>query len=182
MIERFLSIAAERQYKVNEFGLNIVGWRRFLPHPDHYCDFIAVYFKRTQFEWEERIWPATTRPGISYLRNPINPKGTAILKPGQYVDAYSLGMFRGYLALKQVKPVVVYRDDTRDSKFDELKLDIGLFGIHIHRAGVFSKLVGVSSAGCQVFQKRKDFAEFIRLCEMDSAINGNKFTYTLLEF
>lgn len=113
----------------------------------------------------------------------MNPKGAAVLVPGQYRQAYALGDFRGYTALKQVAPVKVYRDYNQDSHIDmsSATIEEGYFGIHIHRAGVWSKIVGTSSAGCQVFARHKDFAEFITICQLGAAHWGNSFTYTLLE-
>lgn len=47
------------------------------------------------------------------------PGGTAILCPGQYVDAYEVGNHNGkYEALLQGRPVKVWRDYDRDGKLD----------------------------------------------------------------
>lgn len=187
MLDLFLEESRNRGYVVfyevkgRPLNLNIVGWRRRQGELNHFCDFIAVYYQ-VGSEWVSRVWPAATRPGKPYLQNPLNKKGVAILKPGQYLQAYSLGLHRGYLALKQVKPVVVYRDDNRDLVWDLEKSETGHFGINIHKASVLSLLVNKHSAGCQVFKSWKDFDEFIGLCEDSIAFFGNKFTYTLLEF
>lgn len=177
----------ERGYKVfrregQPFNLNIVGWRGRRQKPNEFNDILAVY-------WEDKIgfkyeyWPITTVPGVPWLLNPINKLGTAILVSGQYLSAYELGVYKGYEALKQIGPVEVFRDPNRDGIVNtrEVLKQKGVFGIHIHRAGIWSKLVGVSSAGCQVFQKRVDFDDFINLCNTASTIWGNKFTYTLVE-
>jgi hypothetical protein len=113
----------------------------------------------------------------------MRESGTAILCPGQYVETYALGLFKGYTALKQVKEVKVYRDNNLDDKVDinGMVIEAGLFGIHIHRAGWMSKTVGLSSAGCQVFQSRVGFDRFIDVCRMSERLYGNKFTYTLME-
>lgn len=109
------------------------------------------------------------------------PQGTAILVPGQYKNCYGFGKYRGYECLRQVLPVKVYRDDDGDEEFDTNSdtVEEGLFGIHIHKAGVLSKIVGTWSAGCQVFQRKEDFEEFMNLCK-DSL--QDLFTYTLIEF
>jgi len=163
-------------------NLNIVGWRNKYTRPNQFDDYLAVYWRSGGY-WESRGWPITTFPGKPFLTNPISNKGTAILVPGQYVGAYELGSFKGYTALKQVKPVKVYRDNNRDSAPDQsiVTIEEGLFGIHIHKAGVFSQWVGNASAGCQVFQKSDDFKDFIKLCEQAALMWGNHFTYTLME-
>ena len=164
------------------FDLNIVGWRNSEGLPNEFSDYIAVYYIVENHKWVARYWKATTRPGAPYLRNPLNPKGTAILKPGQYRSAYALGIFKGYTALKQMGSVDVWRDDDRDDIAEPLKDDKGFFGIHVHKAGLLTKLVGLASAGCQVFQRSKDFDEFIAICKEAARRYGNSFTYTLLEF
>lgn len=163
------------------YNLNIVGWRNHSSRPNYFDDVLAVYWQDGN-NWLEKTWPITTYPGLPWLLNPMSPKGAAILVPGQYVEAYQLGRYHDASALKQVRPVRVYRDKNLDGHFD-LKPDTieeGLFGLHLHRAGLWSKLVGISSAGCQVFQKREDFNEFIKLCEKAAFHWGNTFTYTLM--
>lgn len=164
------------------YNLNIVGWRNVKGLPDEFSDFLAVYFLHPNHRWEARLWRASTRPGVPWLRLPLNKKGTAILKPGQYRGAYRLGKFKWHDALLQVEPVKVWRDDDRDDVAEPLKDDEGLFGIHIHRAGIATKVVGRSSAGCQVTQYGADFDAFIGLCRQASMYWGDRYTYTLLEF
>lgn len=163
-------------------NLNIVGWRNSYARPNYFDDWLSVYWKGFT-KWNHVYWPITTYPGIPWLLKPINPNGAAIMVPGQYLSAYSLGLFKNVLSLKQVKPIKVFRDNDGNGFFDmnPEKIEEGLFGIHIHRAGVWSKLVGTSSAGCQVFQKRADFSSFMKLCTKASGYWGNNFTYTLME-
>lgn len=186
--EAFLSVMSEKGYRVysdakQPFNLNIVGWRYAHSLPDRFDDLLAVYIPLRNGEWVYRAWPVTTRPGIPWLINPMNKKGAAIMVPGQYKQAYSIGWYKGYKALRQVRPVEVYRDADYDYEFDMSPdtIERGLFGIHIHRAGLLSKVVGQSSAGCQVFQTHADFKEFMTYCEAAELHWGNKFTYTLLE-
>jgi len=166
------------------FNINIVGWRNRRGRVNHFDDFIAVYFRLYNRAWTYDLYEATTRPGLPHLIAPIIPNGTAILLPGQYTKTYELGEYKGYTALKQVEPVRVYRDKNRDSAWDldSDTIESGLFGIHIHKAGLASKLVGPFSAGCQVIKRASDFDLFIKLCNKAAANWGNKFTYTLLDF
>lgn len=169
--------------KGRPYNLNIVGWRNALGRVNQFDDCIAVYWQDCS-RWYSKVWPATTCPGVPWLLKPMVRKGTAVLVPGQYRRAYMLALYRDYIALRQVKPVRVWRDNDRDSDLDlpSVTVEEGLFGIHIHRAGIWSKVVGQSSAGCQVFQKHADFAEFIELCKKASEYWDDLFTYTLLEF
>jgi len=64
---------------------------------------------------------------------------------------------------------------------DTRTIDCGMFGINIHKAGVFSEQVNGWSAGCQVFQKSDDFYEFMSLVQKSRKRFGNSFTYTLLK-
>ena len=77
--------------------------------------------------------------------------------------------------------VTVYRDADKNLVFDESKLDTGMFGINIHKAGQDSTWVENWSEGCQVFKRVKDFDQFMKICQQARKIWGNKFSYTLLE-
>lgn len=165
-------------------NLNIVGWRNREGRVDRFDDVLSVYWEGRDFEWYQKSWPITTKPGIPWLLNPENEDGTAILAPGQYEQAYEVGLHKGTSpALVQVEPVAVYRDNNWDGLIDlnPDTIEKGMFGINIHKAGIISKIVGVSSAGCQVFQKSADFDDFMALCGKASSYWGNRFTYTLLE-
>lgn len=164
------------------YNLNIFGVRSVAKPPDYFSDEMHVLWLDGG-KWRKRVWPITTVPGVPWLRNPMNPKGAAALVPGRYKATYSLGPYKGYTALKQVAPVRVYRDNNRDSVFDlnSATIEEGLFGIHIHRAGIASKFIGMSSAGCQVFKFKRHFDEFIDLCQKSAKHWGNHFTYTLIQ-
>jgi hypothetical protein len=164
--------------------LNIVGWR-FKPFkPDTFSDILAVYWSEDN-TWRGKSWPITTYPGVPWLLNPMSKYGCAILVPGGYEDTYVIDLFKGrYPALIQARNVKVYRDNNLDSVVDEKPDTIqeGIFGIDIHKAGFWSRVVGRSSAGCQVFQKAEDFDSFMVLCQASKLKFGNRFTYTLLEY
>ena len=65
--------------------------------------------------------------------------------------------------------------------YDESKVDTGIFGINIHKAGVDSTFVENWSEGCQVFKRSAEFDAFMVIAKKAAAIHGNKFTYTLIE-
>jgi len=176
----------KKGYKIFEglFQLNIVGIRSADMTPNVFNDRLLVFWKDVDLSspFKEKVWKITTDPGLYWLKNPSNVKGTAILFPGQYEDVYAIDLHnKKYPALCQrLGDVKVYRDSNKDNRYDPDKTEIGRFGINIHKAGSNSSQVDKWSAGCQVFQKEKDFNDFMNLCKKHRAIHGNKFTYTLL--
>jgi hypothetical protein len=95
----------------------------------------------------------TSWPGVTWLSKSMNPKGCAIIKPGQYFNAHVKGVHKGYPAMIQNNPLTVYRDRNNNGVPDDMVVtDTGMFGINIHRAkyGWVSRLVGAWSAGCIV--------------------------------
>jgi hypothetical protein len=111
----------------------------------------------------------------------LNPKGTAVLKPGQYVDTWKIGLHQGkYEALTQCANVTVFRDGNKNDVAEESKItETGIFGINIHRANpsIVSKFIDKWSAGCQVLNAPKQFNHLLAKCKTSGL---NKFTYTLL--
>jgi hypothetical protein len=166
------------------YQLNIVGVRKDSTEPNKFDDLIYVFYKNDKGDWEGKYFTTTTDPGTYYLKNPLSNLGTAILKQGQYVDSYAIGKHKGqYDALVQRKPVTVIRDYDRNAilDFNNGREETGLFGINVHKAGKDSKDVDTWSAGCQVFQKSDDFNTFMNLARKHRELNGNKFTYTLID-
>lgn len=189
MILRILAILKNRRYRLyrQPYQLNIVGVRSASTVPNRFDDLLFVFFKNEKKRWKFLRYQITTDPGTYWLKNPMNVDGTAILKEGQYVGAYRLGLHRGqYKALVQNKPVTVFRDYDRNAILDFFNGSeyTGHYGINIHRAsstGV-SKNVEKWSAGCQVFQDAGDFSFFMKLCEKHRLLYGNRFTYTLIDY
>jgi hypothetical protein len=178
----------QKGYKifVRPFELNIVGIRANSVLPNRFDDSIHVFFHNSEGKLVEQRFAATTDPGTYWLQNPMNPQGTAILKEGQYLNAYMIGLHRGkYMALIQRLPVTVMRDYDRNAVLDFMngREDKGMFGINIHRAAEngTTKTVDQYSAGCQVFAAAADFNQFMSLCERHRQLYGNQFTYTLLD-
>lgn len=166
------------------FELNIVGERKDTTQANKFDDKIYVFWVDDKGTWSGREYEATTDPGTYWLQNPMNVVGTAILKAGQYLDAYKIGLHRGeYSALVQAKPVTAIRDYDRNAilDFNNGKETTGNYGINIHKASLDSINVDKWSAGCQVFKKSSDFADFMKLAEKHKLSNGNSFTYTLLD-
>jgi hypothetical protein len=167
-----------------DYDLNIIGIRNSTVGTvvtNLFDDVLSVSYK-LKGTWVYREWAITTDPGKRGVTNFQNRMGSARLVPGQYRRAYSIGLHKGeYEALRQISEVKVYRDANRDMVFNENKIQEGLFGINIHKAGKDTKFVENYSEGCQVFKRTQDFNEFMRICRGASKIHGNAFTYTLLE-
>ena len=166
------------------FDVNIVGVRNDSTGDkvtNVFDDYITLSYKENG-EWKFHIWPATTDPGTKGILETTNKSGIARLVEGQYRGSHTIRLHQGkYEALGQAKNVKVYRDANRDMKYDETKIEEGIFGINIHHAGADSTYVNDWSMGCQVFKKLKDFEEFMKICRMARDIHGNSFTYTLIE-
>jgi hypothetical protein len=166
------------------YQLNIVGKRSKNTIPNKFDDKLFVFWKNDENKWEGKKYDITTDPATYFLENPLSTLGSAILKEGQWKDAYGIGMHRNsYEAVVQKKPVVVYRDYNRDAILDwnNGREETGLFGINIHKAGVNTQDIGKYSAGCQVFQNISDFEEFMNLARKQKQLYGNTFTYTLID-
>ena len=169
-----------------DYDLNIVGVRNSATGnkvTNVFDDKITVSYKLNG-EWQFHEWNAKTDPGKKGVMEYHNAAGVARLVEGQYRGSHSIGLHQGkYKALKQAKPVKVYRDPNRDLTYDETKIAEGIFGINIHRSSATGTSTYVEnwSEGCQVFSTITDFDKFMALCEKASAIHGNSFTYTLIE-
>lgn len=171
-------------FKEGDLNVNIVGIRNKSTKDnvtDLFDDLITISFIE-KGEWKYYEWSITTDPGAKAMQKVTNPTGVAIMVPGQYRSCYYIGLHKGkYEALCQGRPVKVYRDADKDSKFDEIKPEEGLFGINIHRASQTESLIVDSwSEGCQVFKRGADFKQFMEICKRASKIHGNSFTYTLI--
>jgi len=167
------------------YNLNIVGIRSLNRKADVFDDWLCCIYKDESQRFVCKQWKITTDAGTYWMRNPMNQKGTAMLVPNQYSNCWKIGMHKGkYPALVQCAPVAVYRDNNRDKieDFDESTIEVGNFGINIHRSNPVCELVDIGrySAGCQVFANPLDFNEFMNLAEKSSSAFGNLFSYTLL--
>ena len=179
--EKIESAVKAKGYRWFEDKLNIVGVRNSLVGnrvTNAFDDWITVS-RLDNGVWKYYEWSATTDPGRKGVMEYHNPNGVARMVPGQYIDSHGLGLHQGrYQALKQFKNVKVYRDANKDLVYDETKIQEGVFGINIHKAGVDSTLVENWSEGCQVFKRAQEFEAFMELCRK----SGQKaFTYTLIE-
>ena len=188
-IDNVRAVMEKKGYRFFESGiynLNIIGIRRSTVEINKFDDYLLLIYKTSPSNWVIKTYPITTDPGMYWLLNPTNPKGTAILIPGQYRSTWKIAKHQGkYEALCQRKPVKVWRDDNRDRVLDFYSSpeDEGYFGINIHRSNPYTESSQVDkwSAGCQVFKKAANFKEFMNYCNKSASMYGDGFTYTLLE-
>ena len=192
--EKIADAMTSKGYKYftsDNYDVNIIGIRNSATKnkvTNKFDDTITLSYKDENGEWNYHEFDCTTDPGTHWVKNVMNDKGVAILKPNQYRSSHKLRLHAGkYLALGQQNKVTVYRDDNRDDNYDlnESKTDTGLFGINIHRAtgraGKKSTQVNKWSAGCQVIADNDDWHCFLDICQQAREVWGNSFSYTLLE-
>ena len=166
------------------FDVNIVGIRNSSTGQvvtNAFDDTLTISYKENG-EWKFHSWSATTDPGKKGVLEYHNAAGVARLVEGQYRGSHTIRLHQGkYEALGQAKNVKVYRDANKDLTYNEDKIQEGIFGINIHKAGADSTYVENWSEGCQVFKKSADFDAFMVICNKSKNIHGNSFTYTLIE-
>lgn len=176
-------------FQGGNYNLNIVGVRNSDTNgvvTNKFDDLVTLSYEVEGVQMYHEF-TATTDPGSHWEKNLLNEDGVAILCPGQYRGSHTIGLHQGkYEALKQQKPVKVYRDNNKDGKYDMLEENIkeGIFGINIHKAG--SRAEGSTqidkwSAGCQVLSKESDFNKLMEIAHKSAALYGKSFTYTLIE-
>lgn len=192
MIKKVKQLAKDKGYVIYDepYRLNIWGFRANTEKPNSFDDELHVFTnvaKTGKPNWAYLVFKITTDPGTYWLKNPMNPKGTAILKAGQYRDVYQIAKHRGkYYALCQRNgKVTVIRDYNRNAvlDFNNGREETGMFGINLHRARKLGETytIDIFSAGCQVFKNANDFNFFMKMCEVHRKLYGNKFTYTLID-
>jgi len=191
--ENVLSVMRDKQYTVftRPYEMNIIGFRAARKTANQFDDKLHLIFKSDKNKWVHHLFEITTDPGTYWLSNPMNAKGTAILKEGQYRNAYQVGLH----GKKKVKALVqrgnkvtVFRDYNRDNilDFNNGVEDTGFFGINIHTLYNYGTDRGEQiyreSAGCQVFSKPSEFVqEFLPLCDIHRERYGNRFSYSLID-
>lgn len=170
--------------------LNIVGLRSANTTANTFDDTILVFWYDETKNLNFRAYKASTDPGTYWLNNPMEALGAAILKGGQYVDAWQLidTVRFGFTTKEfmQVKPVTIIRDYNRDAILDFMngRETTGLYGINIHTGTTphnNSITVDKWSAGCQVLPIWAEWQEFLQLAGKHKELYGNLFSYTLLD-
>lgn len=161
---------------------HIVGFRMTDKFTNQLVDYLIFVS-----DYNIYVQKASTVAGQYYVSNPLTVggvTGTAILKPGQYIDSWKFvtsanwkTLWLGEPYFQQVKNVDIYRDNNRDNNADtNTKLYNGLYGINIHHAGS-NNIVYNWSASCQVASDIT-WKEGVELCNF---VNNRLYTYTLIK-
>lgn len=192
--EQIESAVKEKGYKwftSDNYDVNIVGVRNADTNGEvtnKFDDHVTISYKDENGKWNFHCFEATTDPGSHWTEKQLlNKNGVAILKEGQYRGSHKIGLHQGkYEALRQKKPLKVYRDGNQDDTYDFIEENVheGIYGINIHRAtarpGGKSVQVDKWSAGCQVIAGNDDFKLFMEVVNKAAKVWGNSFTYTLI--
>jgi len=188
-LQQIIKTAESKGYTIDRrpFKLNIIGVRNAkATNQNTFDDQLAYFYYDNNGQLRGKVAVGTTDPSTYWLNNPMNVKGAAVLKSGEYKDAYAIGLHRGqYTALVQVKPVTTIRDNDRNAIINYFApTTTGLYGINIHRATLNKQnkaVIGQDSAGCQVFRDVADYNEMIDLAKKSREKYGNKFSYILID-
>lgn len=169
-----------------QYNLNLIGVRKDDTRSNEFKDDFYMIFRDNNDLFQCYCLKCSTTPGLYYRKHPMNPKGTAILKKGQYRGGWRIGLHHGYRALVQAIPLPLWRDNDHDEIVDiGENLSMDMAGINIHRAtnilGKTSTYVDKWSAGCQVIASYKDFEFLMSIVDKSAAKYGDRFTYTLFD-
>lgn len=165
---------------------NIIGIRSRLNVPDAFNDLFFIVYKENDIE---KLFSSTitTDPGVTYQQKFLNPKGCAVMKRGQYLNAYKLGFHQNktdHRALVQVGKITVYRDNDKDgfAETEGFPEEIGYFGCNIHGANKnqVTVKIGPWSAGCQVHSRWSAKEQMCDIVEKFKSLNNGLVTYTLI--
>ena len=120
-IETAVKAKGYKWFENGDYNLNIVGVRNgetLNEVTNKVDDCITLSYKKDG-EWQFHCFEATTDPGKHWVENVLNESGVAILKENQYRGSHKIGLHQGkYEALRQQKPVQVYRDNNLDECYD----------------------------------------------------------------
>lgn len=178
-IDEILEVYKKKGYPVDKTKILITGIRSNDNTPNVFNDSM-IWIQWVGNAVKLKQAPITTDPGLYYLLNPCNAKGTAILPPGFYLDLWELGLHKNkYLALVQASLVSVIRDADRDKELDYNAplAPPEMIGLNCHHAGEDSQIVDKWSAACQVFKRLADWDPFIADCKQ---AKQKRFSYGLL--
>lgn len=172
---------------VKPYDLNVFGIRKNNPVPDKFDDTFGIAYTDPAGNDRCYLFPCSTDPGLYYLKNPLNPEGTFIMKEGYYPKLWTPGKHKGYDAMIQVGKCQGVRDNNLDGRLDfEGKKIVTVgpeAGINLHKAipGKFTLTVGMFSAGCQVLAAEIDFLYVLHLIAAQQVYRGTgTVSYTLL--
>ncbi len=182
------------KFRTDKMALNLFGERSVNSQSDKFDDIVGCAWVNENSVPCIVNYKATTDPGKYWLQNPMNKKGTIIMVPGQYLEAYGIGKHKGeYEAFVQIAHIAYVRDNNKDTVLDfslyrdkeKFKKEVfwDICGTNLHRSSAWNIIpfIGQYSAGCQVLQNPKEFATLIELRDKSALKGWKKFDYTLFE-
>lgn len=140
-----------------------------------------------------KIVPGTTEPGVYWTKDKAerNKSGTFHLSLGYHEKIWCIGTHKGYEALvndyRYCKPTRGWRDKDYDFTRDPSDVEVcDYFGINFHRMHPIQIVnkIGKYSAGCQVIQNPKDFADILHTIKTTNMYlkNSAKTTFSYYLF
>lgn len=195
-IEQIKAAYAAKGYayfpETTPYNVNIWGIRKRFGKTDLFDDLLGVSCGDEQGNIVHLFHEATVDPGLFYLKNELlNPKGTFVLKPGQYRGCWEKGKHKGkYIALVQKQGYSKFQG-WRDNRLDgeiQRQLDVNgnfyqdVSGMNMHRSSeTLSSIIGKFSAGCQVRQVNAQHKAIMTVIDKSLQRFGNSFSYTLFD-
>lgn len=213
-----LECVEAKGYTINKtpYMLTFVGIRATVQNTNNFNDIVCAIMFGTEGELlHAHTWDATTDPGTYWLENPMNSRGTAIVKPGFYKSLWYMDfarinklpfwkngrlvslyegvqIARSYVAkqkhlFRQLKPLVVYRDNNKDHKLDLRDEQVGKYYINFHTTHKYlwtPDVVNRWSAGCQVLRYQANYCHAVWLGMKQYFMSPqrlNTFDYILIE-
>jgi hypothetical protein len=136
LVTKIFSVMRSKNYVVftRPYELNLI-FVRTSQVENAFDDFLLCIYKTDRGEWVVDLYECTTDPGWYYRQNPINPKGTGYVKPGQYINSHTMGLHKGKEAFVQCGNITVYRDNDKDLQLEPTTQETGSgYGQDIHCA------------------------------------------------
>ncbi len=182
MLQRLKGLLKRRGFELytKPMQLNIVGLRN---KDMAKSDELHVFYKINSRNWNYHVYELISDTAKVWKGKPS--KTPVLLMEGQYKDAYRIGKRDDETdALLQVKPVDVAYNFDRDALFTDVTTGKQVSGIDLIAATYDGESVTISKAeeGCQIILGSENFSEFMNLCQLHSQLNGNSFTYSLIDF
>jgi len=167
----YLEHGAEWQ-KVNVFGIR----DEQNMNQDLFNDFICIATTD-----EVHLFKGTCDPSVYWTQvggAAKDKKGVAHICYGYHKNVYREGWhFNQYALVQRAGKIKIWRDGNNNFRKDNSDIiQTGYFGVNIHTTSGEPSKIGMWSAGCQVIQRKKDFAKFMQIIKVSGQ---KKFSYFL---
>jgi len=186
----YKNIFSEFGYVWNDI-MNIVGVRKTSgTTANKFNDKLWVFYQDVDGKKFAEKFTATTVPGFwkdQGVKKTFYKEGIAVMKPGQYIDAYIIGIHGSkYQAIVNhgKSAPSFYRDYNQDANLDLIESTlvtnkhVGL-NIHSTKEGGGGSDVFNWSEGCQVIKDWNNFQELMKFADSSKNRGLSYFTYTL---